>query len=251
MKKIIVAAILLIAVSNANAQEKKEKEKEKKNFSPSYAVKWNPAGLAFGKIGLFGEYNYKRKKSITFGIGIPSEKKHTFELDGEDRDIFMKTFSIMGGYRMYLGKKTMTGFYFEPYLKYVKNDASFSFTDPNFNNKPVTFNTTSSYSAIGVGAQLGVQFMIAKRVVFDFFLLGPEANSAKHNVVMKDVSSTLPWSAQDAAKAQTEIDDNIGDVPIIGDHLKVKVDANARTVSSEYKGFLPGFRGGLTIGVRF
>jgi hypothetical protein len=246
MKKMIVGALLLIVVSNAQAQEKKEK----KSFTPSYAVKWNPASLAFGKIGMFGEYNYKRKKSITFGIGIPAEKKHTFELDDEDRTIFMKTFSIMGGYRMYLGKKTMTGFYFEPYLKYVKNDASFSFKG-DLNNKPTTFNTTSNYSAIGVGAQLGVQFMIAKRVVFDFFLLGPEANTAKHTVVMKDVSSVLPWSAQDAADAEKEINDNIGDVPIIGDHLKVKVDANARTVSSEYKGFLPGFRGGATIGVRF
>ena len=88
-------------------------------------------------------------------------------------------------------------------------------------------------------------------VTIDLFFLGPEANSAKHNIVMQDITSTGPWDAQESADAQQEIDDAIGDLPIIGDKLKVVVDANARTVSSDYKGFLPGFRTGLSIGFRF
>jgi hypothetical protein len=250
MRKINVLLIVLFVAATCIAQQKEEKTKDKPEFSPSYAVKWNPESLFFGKVSAFGEFNFKHKKSFTLGIGIPMDKSITFKLDDEDRVITTKTFSIMGGYRMYLGKKDMKGFYFEPYLKYMKNDAS-TIINTDLDGTPTDFVTTSSYSGVGVGLQLGVQFMIAKRVVFDLFFLGPEANSAKHAVSMHDITSTGPWNAQESADAQEEIDDAIGDLPIIGDKLKVKVDANARTVSSDYKGFLPGFRTGLSIGIRF
>ncbi len=217
---------------------------------PSASIKWNPSSLYFGKIGLLGEYNFKNRKSVTFNIGIPMSKTTTIKVDDKDRQVEMKTFSIMGGYRMYLGRKTMTGMYFEPYLKYVKSDGS-TILDTDLDGKPTNFATTSAYTGMGVGAQLGVQFMIAKRVVIDFFFLGPEANSSKHKVVMRDITSTDPWDAQEAADAQAEINDSIGDIPVIGDKLNVVVDPNAKTVTSDYSGFLPGLRFGLSVGVRF
>ncbi len=217
---------------------------------PSGSIKWNPTSLYFGKIGLLGEYNFKHKRSVTFNIGIPMSKTTTIKVDDKDRDVEMKTFSIMGGYRMYLGQKTMSGMYFEPYLKYVKSDGS-TILDSDLDGKPTNFATTSAYTGYGVGAQLGVQFMIAKRVVLDFFFLGPEANSSKHKVVMRDITSTDPWDAQEAADAQAEINDSIGDIPVIGDKLNVVVDPNAKTVTSDYSGFLPGLRFGLSVGVRF
>jgi hypothetical protein len=68
---------------------------------------------------------------------------------------------------------------------------------------------------------------------------------------MHDITSTEPWDAQDAADAQAEINSSIGDLPIIGDKLNVVVDPNAKTVSSDFSGFLPGLRFGLSVGVRF
>jgi hypothetical protein len=233
----------------ASAQEEKEKEKTV-SLSNSTVVKWNPTSLAFGKIGLLAEHNVKKNKSVTFAIGIPMEMKTRFKLDDVKREISMKTLSVMAGYRMYTGKKTMRGFYFEPYLKYLKNDAAV-LIDGTVNSSPVVFSLTSEYSGVGVGAQLGVQFMIAKRVVFDIFFLGPEANSAHHTVTMHDLTSTGPWDSDAAKDAEKEINDNIGDLPIIGKKLKVTVDPNAKTVASDYKGFLPGLRGGISVGVRF
>jgi hypothetical protein len=250
MRKINLLLIVLFVAATCIAQQKEEKAKAKPKFSSSYAVKWNPESLFLGKISTFGEFNFKHKKSVTLGIGIPYNKTITFPVDDKDQNISIKTFSIMGGYRMYFGKKEMKGFYFEPYLKYLKNNAS-TIINTDLDGTPTDFVTTSSYSGFGVGAQLGVQFMIAKRVVFDLFLLGPEANSARHKVSMHDITSTGPWDAQESAAAQQEIDDAIGDLPVIGDKLKVTVDANARTVSSDYKGFLPGLRAGLSIGFRF
>ena len=245
MKKFLLALTSFIVLNSFHAQA----QGDSATFAPSFAVKWNPESLVFGKISLLGEYNLKHKKSITFGIGIPASHSTTIELDDKDRRIEMKTFSVMGGYRMYLGKKTMTGVYFEPYLKYVKNDAK-AVIDADLNGRTVNFVTTSKYSGTGVGAQLGVQFMIARRVVFDLFFLGPEANTASHKVVMHDTSSQ-PWTQAEADDAQNAIDDNIGDLPIVGDKLKVVVDRNSKTVSSDYSGFLPGVRFGLSVGIRF
>ena len=155
----------------------------------------------------------------------------------------------MAGYRMYLGKKTMTGLYFEPYLKYLKNDAA-TIINTSLAGESVDLYTTSKYSAFGLGAQLGVQFMIAKKITFDFYFLGPEANSAKHSVVMQDRSSGS-WDAAEVKDAEKEINESIGDLPILGDKLKVTVNPNKKTVSSAYSGFLPGIRFGLSVGVRF
>ncbi len=246
MKKVLLIVFSLLWLNITWAQSEGEKEA----LLPSTAIKWNPSSLYFGKIGLQGEYNFKKKKSVTFAVGIPMSHTLSVKMDDKDRDVEMKTFSVMGGYRMYLGKKTMTGVYFEPYLKYVKNDAA-TLLDTDLGGEPVTFATTSKYSGFGLGAQLGVQFMIAQKVVFDFFFLGPEANSVKHTVVMRDLSSTGSWDAQEAADAQKEINESIGDLPIIGDNLKVRVDPNKKTVSSDYSGFLPGIRFGLSVGVRF
>jgi hypothetical protein len=109
--------------------------------------------------------------------------------------------------------------------------------------------TTSQFSSVGVGAQLGVQFMIAKRVTFDFFFLGPEANTVKHTMVMRDLSSTA-WDASMAADAQDEANKMVDDLPIVGKKLQIAVDANKKTITSDYSGFLPGIRFGLSVGVR-
>ena len=236
-------AVLLPGISHLHAQQ------DSGTFRSSAAVKWNYPGLYFGKISLLGEYNFKHRKSVTFAIGIPVKHKTTIEINDEYREVEMKSFSLMGGYRMYLGKKTMSGLYFEPYLKYLKNDAS-TIIDGDLNGRSVNFATTSAYSAVGAGAQLGVQFTIARRVLLDFFFLGPEANIASHEAIMRDVNSVLPWTQVEADDAEQEIEDNIGDIPIIGNKIEVKVDAAQKTVSSKYNGFLPGFRFGLSVGVR-
>jgi hypothetical protein len=245
MKKFIIPICLLLLVTNINAQKEEEPA-----FDKSIIVKWSPASLAFGKIGLGSEFNFKKKKSITFYVGIPAEKELTADIDGEDRSLKMKTTSIMAGYRMYFGKKPMKGLYFEPYLKYLKNEATTN-TDFEIDGTDRSFLVTSDYSGVGVGAQLGVQFLIAKRVAIDFFFLGPEANSAKHNLIAQETGGGAPWSNSEAQDAEDEINDFINDVPLLKDNFSVAVDAANRNVKTNYKGFLPGIRFGISIGVRF
>ncbi len=244
MKKITTLICLTLAINSLNAQN------DQPAFENSFAIKWSPASLAFGKIGLGSEFNFKRKKSITFSAGIPMEQRLSWKIDGEDRNLTMKTFSLMAGYRMYFGKKPMKGLYIEPYLKYLDNKASTN-TDFDIDGTNRPFVVTSEYSGVGVGAQLGVQFVIAKRVVIDWYFLGPEANSSKHNLVAQETGGGAPWSNAEAQDAEDEINDFVNDIPLLKDNLDVTVNANARNVRTNFKGFLPGFRFGLSIGIRF
>ena len=225
-------------------------EKEKPPFDKSYAVKWSPASLAFGKIGIGSEFNFSKKKSVTFLIGIPAEQTLTAEIDNENRSLKMKTTSLMAGYRMYIGKKSMKGFYFEPYLKYLDNTAVIN-TDFDIGTSTRPFIVTSDYSGVGIGAQLGVQFVIAKRVVIDWYLLGPEANSSKHALTAQETGSGAAWNSIEAADAQNEIQNFINDIPILGDNTTVTVNAAQRNVKTQFSGFLPGIRSGISFGVRF
>ena len=87
--------------------------------NPNVSIKWAPAGLAFGNIGLQAEYNFG-KNSLTAKIGIPINKHETFKYDDKDADFTMKDMNFLAGYRTYLSKKHMAGLYFEPYFKYLQ-----------------------------------------------------------------------------------------------------------------------------------
>jgi hypothetical protein len=246
MKKILFA--LLLVSTAAFSQETKT---ETPPFKKSFVVKWNPEALVFGKLSLGTEFNIKHKKSITFNVGIPMEKKYSVELDDKDRDAYLKTTSVMAGYRMYMGKRDMTGFYFEPYAKYVSNKARIEKYTTDLNGRTATFDFTSDYSGVGIGAQLGVQFMIAKTITFDLFLLGPEANISNHKAKMQEVGSVIPWSMIDANDAKHDLEEALKDIPLIGNKIEVTVDQNGKNVSSKFNGFLPGVRAGLSVGIRF
>lgn len=256
MKKATIALLLpLLCAFGANAQlggntgsgsgsgAPKEKTKVKttaKDAKP-FTVKWNPGSLAFGKIGLSGEYAIKRKKSVTFGVGIPINREFKRDMTEERIELTNKTFSLNAGYRMYLGKKSMRGLYFEPYAKYLNYKGSGLYTEKGVGGD--IYAASLDHSAVGVGAQLGVQFMIANVVTFDFFFLGPEASFGKSNATFTQVSPGT-WDSQ-------KIEQDLRDLPLIGKDLEISVNSANRTVTAKRDGFVPGIRFGLSVGVHF
>ena len=251
MKKLFFAAIFAGCAITVSAQDGTVKEKPAGGFKSFAAVKWNPASLAFGKLSLFGEYNFKNRRSLTVGIGVPMEKSFNFDIDKKDTELKTKTTSAMVGYRMYMGKKTMSGFYFEPYLKYTKNELGTILQDVQLEGQTADFLVSSKYSGFGGGFQLGAQILIAKRVTLDLLILGLEGSSAKHTMMMKDINSAIPWDMLDEKKAEQEIKDITDDIPLIGKKIEVDANMSNKSVTAEYKGFLPGYRGGITVGIRF
>lgn len=240
MKRYTVLLLVLITCI-AKAQEKQ--------YHPNIGLKWAPTGLFVGSISLQGEYNFG-KNSLTAKIGIPANTHHTFIYDGNNADFSLKSTSFLAGYRTYLSKKHMRGLYFEPYFKYVHQTAEGN-GNSELTGEPVVMNFNNDYNGVGLGVQMGAQFIIAKRLVIDLFFLGPEINSATNNFKAIETSNTIPWTYMQANEAEKDIRDFINKFPFIRNKANVMVDQNNKTVTVDYKGFLPGYRLGVSFGVAF
>jgi hypothetical protein len=239
MKKplLFVATILLFACSFAQ------------RYNRDLIVKWAPGSLASGKLTLGGEYNFKEKNSLELIIGLPTGKSRHFNYDDNTSDLTMKAFSVLAGYRYYLGKKPVSGIYIEPYLKYLHHQAS-GILIGNLDGETARFDTHTDYKGFGIGGQLGVQFLIIKKISLDFFILGPEANSSTFSIAATDVASSIPWTTLDAEEAEQDIKDAVSKIPLVGNKIEILVDQNTKTVTTRYQGFVPGLRFGASIGIR-
>jgi hypothetical protein len=162
----------------------------------------------------------------------------------------MRATSFLAGYRTYLSKKHMKGLYFEPYFKYVHHTSEGS-GNTILSGDKVVMNFTNDYNGVGVGVQLGAQFLISKKFVIDFFFFGPEINSSRNNFKAIEISTTLPWTSTQASEAEQDIRDFIHQFPFIRNKVDVMVDQNNKTVLADFKGALPGYRIGVSIGFVF
>ncbi len=247
MKKTVLFFCLLLMGCRILLAQEKEKSPTYRN---SFIVKFAPVGMGIGKITAGGEFNFRRKQSITLMLGVPFNKTRNITYDNKPSDIISSARSAMLGYRYYLGKKASAGFYAEVYAKYVKFSAA-GFLNGDLNGQSAKFDSHFNYKGFGGGVQIGYQFYIAKKIAMDFYLLGPEANAAKFASSSTDVYDNIPWTLADAQQAEADIKDNLKKIPWLGDKIAVVVDTNAKNVSTSFSGFMPGFRAGLSVGVRF
>lgn len=216
---------------------------------PNIAFKWVPTALAFGNISVLGEYSFG-KNSLTVKLGFPLAKRQTFTFDDKDASFSMKATSFLAGYRTYLSKKHMKGLYFEPFFKYVHHTSEGT-GNAILDGDKVTMDFTNNYNGVGVGAELGVQFLVAKNWVIDFFFLGPEINSAKNYFKAVEKTNTIPWTDTQASEAEQDIRDFIENFPFVRNKVDVTVDQNNKTVVADFKGALPGYRFGIAVGFAF
>ena len=218
------------------------------NAQRKATIKWAPAGLVFGSINILGEFKLTKRSSLTAKIGIPYEKNYSATYDDNDASFNIKATSFLAGYRIYMSKKGMRGFYFEPFFNYLHHEGNGNGSS-TLQGQAVNMNFTSNYTGYGIGAQLGVQFMIAKRIVFDLYFLGPELNNADATFTSHEVTNTLPWNSSQANEAEQDAKKFLNDIPIIGKKTSLTVDQNNRIVTANYNGWLPGFRAGIAVGI--
>lgn len=242
MIKAILNILCSFLVFGATAQER--------TTEPNVTLKWAPTGLILGSLSLQGEYNFSSKASLTAKIGVPISSHHSFEYNEDDADFDLKATSFLAGYRMYLGKQHLRGLYIEPFFKYVHHISEGN-TKSSLNGRPVRFGFTNDYNGVGVGAQLGAQFLIKNKFVIDLFFLGPEINAANNNFKAVEVTSAVLWTEAEAIDAEREIRDFLDKFPFIRNNTKVMVDRENRTVTADFKGALPGMRIGASFGVAF
>ena len=248
MKKLTLAFLLVLICSTVTLAQ--HRAATPASYRRSFTAKFAPAGLVVGKITVGGEFNFKRKQSLTFLLGLPFNKTNPVTYDNKKSDLISSGRSALLGYRYYLGKKGRSGFYAEPYIKYVKFTAA-GLLNANLNGQPALFDSHFNYEGYGAGIQLGFQLYIAKTIALDFFLLGPEANSATFSSRSTDVYDNIPWTLADAQQAESDIKDNLKKIPYLGDKIDVRVDTNAKSVYTQFAGFLPGVRAGISLGIKF
>jgi hypothetical protein len=242
MKKAALIIFCLSLMQCATAQETLTR--------PNVTLKWAPTGLILGSFSLQGEYFFGGKSSLTAKIGLPVSAHHSFEYNRDDADFDLKATSFLAGYRVYLSQKHLRGLYLEAFFKYVHQTGEGG-ADSHLNNRPVRFGFTNDYNGVGVGVQLGAQFIISKRFVIDLFFLGPEINSASNNFKAVETTSLLPWTPLEASDAEQEVRNFTDDFPFIRKKTRIMVDPDNRTVTADFKGALPGMRIGVSFGIAF
>jgi hypothetical protein len=219
-----------------------------KVFEPKITLKWAPTGLILGNVSFQGEYSFHTKSSLTAKIGVPSSRLNHAKFDGNDVDMHMKAFSFLAGYRKYLSKQVLKGFYIEPFFTYAHHTSD-GIGEGKLDNQSVTMNFTNDYNGTGIGVQLGSQFIIAKRLVIDFFFFGPQLTSSTNNFKSLDPHSSNAWSDIQADEAEQDIRDFLDQFPFIKNKVNVQVDKANRTVIADFKGALVGVRFGVSIGI--
>ena len=218
---------------------------------PNIMVKWAPTGLILGSASLQAEYNFGGRNSLTAKVGLPVTAKHRFTYEDEKAQFNMKATSFLAGYRTYFSRsKHVRGLYYEPFFKYVYH-ASEGIANATIGSRNAVFDLMNTYTAFGVGVQLGAQFFIGKKFVIDFFFLGPEINSASNSFKAVEIGNRQPWTRIEARKVEGDSRQFLDRFPYIGKKIKVVADKENKQLNADYKGALPGIRTGVSIGFGF
>ncbi len=239
VKKITHLTILLLFLQSVYAQ---------KDFEPKITVKWAPTGLIMGDASFQGEYSFLKKSSLTAKLGVPCNRHYHANFDGHDVDMSMKAFSFLAGYRKYLSKQVLKGFYVEPFFTYVHHTSDGT-GEGKLDNQSVTMDFTNAYNGIGVGVQLGSQFILAKRFVIDLFFFGPQLTASTNNFRAIDYNDSAAWNTIQADEAENDIEKFLNQFPFIKNKVNVRVDKPNRAVTANFKGALVGVRFGVSIGI--
>lgn len=243
MQKVILIVVVGLLSWSGNAQDRKN------------AFKFLPVNLALNSLSFEYERMINPKNSFEFGLGIPMNQTfvNKFSMDWSEEDDMdisndkLGIFSLRAAFRHYTGKSmNPKGFYYSPYLKYQ----SISATANNIrtvDDDEEPFSYAEDYDAemntIGIGLQLGYQFLIAKRVALDVYFLGLEGGilNAKGTVRSSDL--------EQVPEIEADIQEAIDDLPSF---LRDKVDVSSSGNTVKIKGSniaYPWARIGISIGI--
>ena len=182
----LLLAFILIGISNLgaqddlNMQEKVKEERVRKNtirLNLTNPIIFGERSLILGYERTIGEH---QSFSINAGLAtlpkfnlINIEDDSLIQLNKSSKD---KGFNITGDYRFYLASENKhrapRGIYIGPYASHVfmGRENTWNLNTESFQGE---VKTDFRFNMTAIGAQLGYQFIIWKRVALDFVLIGP------------------------------------------------------------------------------
>jgi hypothetical protein len=247
MNKLPLLVVLCVCVLFGFAQDHDTTVLQRKNV-----VKFLPATLPFHSVSFEYERMINNKNSIALQIGLPNQKsimgKYGIDANSDLKTAEFGTTTIRAAYRHYTGKKKLPkGFYIEPYLKYHHFKANASIE--GVNDQQISYAGTSDVklNSLNMGCQLGVQFLIVKRVTLDLYFLGLEGGFLNGNII----TTPTPNDAITLSAIKEVIDQKIADLPsFIGNKLTSTQTENQVIVNANSTPY-PMIRGGISIGIAF
>ncbi|HOZ70427.1 MAG TPA: DUF3575 domain-containing protein [Chitinophagaceae bacterium] len=256
----LLPALILFSCLQLTAQDQPEgtetKEPAEKNTIPMNMIKVNLTSLPLKQYALQYERVLSRKFSFALGVRVMPESTLPFKQaildavgdDPDTRDVLetfqMSNLAITPEFRFYLSKRGYgRGFYLAPFYRYASYKTSqleFDYDDGGGGTE--TINMTGKLTSHTGGLLLGAQWPLGKRLVLDWWILGPHYGTG--NGLFNGISSqTMTPAEQDDLR--TELEDL--DIPLT--NKKVVVTANG--ASLELDGPWGGIRAGFSLGIRF
>jgi Protein of unknown function (DUF3575) len=260
LKLFLLPALILFSCIHLAAQDQPEGATTKapagKSTLPMNMIKVNLTSLPLKQYALQYERVLNRKFSFALGVRVmPAStlpfKQAILDAVGDDpdtRDVLdrfqMSNLAITPEFRFYLSKRGYgRGFYLAPFYRYASYKTSkleFDYDDGAGGTE--TINMTGKLTSNTGGLLLGAQWPLGKRLVLDWWILGPHYGSG--NGLFSGASTqTMTPTEQDDLRTQLE------DIDIPLTNTKVVVTANG--ASLELDGPWAGIRAGFSLGIRF
>jgi hypothetical protein len=229
--KLLVFCMMLIITIGSNAQKS--------------VIKTSVSGLLLGDYSLSYERQTFNNQSAQIRIGYFQPLLSPF-ISENTMTPSEYTFKDSKGslqssieYRFYTGDAPLHGFYLGPYLRYYGIRANY--TDEV---RSTLFNVEGSVNTLGLGVQLGYQFLINEKFSVDigFFGAGIDKNSVK--LIYTTTATNFNYNS-----IVDDVSEVFEDIPYFEKRLKNEVNTNNLITKLPF--LFPGLRAGFTVGVSF
>lgn len=153
-------------------------------------------------------------------------------------------YSIIPEYRFYFSKdESPRGFYVSAYLKY----SNYTVNGSDIVSGEI-YKVKGSFSSFGVGAQLGVQWIISDAFTIDWYLFGVEMDRDALSIKYTSESAD-----SDLIEVKNTIETIYNSIPFVGSTLKklTGISTGNNYVKAKVPWFMPDIRAGFSIGYAF
>ncbi len=253
--------LLFLAKQSVAQQPDTTLNKPVKLRYPKNNVKMNLSSLALNNYSFYLERSLSKKVSFSLGYrtmpssllgDLPAIKKASEKFsDGDElfdgiNSITASNKAYTGEFRFYGGKKPgARGFYLSLYGRYTDIKLDYDYTY-EAQNGPYSIPIKSSFKGIGGGLMIGAQWLIAKRVTFDWYVLGGHYGKLTGNG--NGLANLTALSANEKAEIKSEIEDTGS----LGGVTSVTANVNNTGLDVNATGPFIGLRGlGFSLGIAF
>ena len=227
----------------------KKKEVSKSGITsardPRFAIKLNLTQLIFPGISLQAEYAFHKKMSVALGASILPQRTFPTELYNLNDNPYASNFSspvfegksITPEFRFYPfgreGHSASNGFYIAAYLRYAHYIAhqTVSYQDVSSPGSPTySANATHDYSGTTGGLMIGKQWIIAKHLSIDWWIIGGGVGKAKYTYSWQVDGVNMTPEQQDFVKQQAA--ENFKSISVFGSTPTVETTNNSVFMSA-------------------